>query len=446
MNEERKDEIGRKFILTPEVSAEELGELEIQELIFLVHAAKRFKAEEAFPEVYLDERIKVFVGVLHDKIKAAEALYLAYDKATGYPYVDGDERVWMFSQEAYAANVEDYFRQQLLMLEMKQIGGEDVLKTFGQLHILGLPKVLVDNGQYHIEIGRDDILPPPDWTGTPEISIPVTNPGLQRAMIHFFQYLHAPTGDKEAKQRELNALEAQMLDEVLQARYLLPMQLKESDPSPADEQGVKTLKQGTVIQFGVLNAEDDSAWLPAFTDWPEFEKVYDKTAWSSNIAAYDDLLAVSGNMSGVVINCRGIPLRIDEKNQAMIEAYRQERSRQPDAETVQEVVVPKETRILLGIPKVYPEAMIEAVKTYMKTQKAVKEAYLRQMAREQETSYLLIVDLDGSREEIFNGIAAAASPHLNGMPLDLVDAKDGDWAGEVRSLKPFYKKKRFGLL
>ncbi|ANS75321.1 hypothetical protein AWM70_12475 [Paenibacillus yonginensis] len=325
MNEERKDEIGRRFLLTPEISQEELGGLEIQELIFLVHTAKRFKVEEAFPDVYLDERIKGITGVLLDKIKHADTLYLACGKTTGYPYVDGEDRVWMFSQEAYAANAEDYFRQQQLMLEMKPIGGEEVLRTFGEFHILGLPKILVDNGQYHIELNRDDIMPPPDWTGTPEISVPVTNPGLQRAMIRFFQTLHAPTGDQEVRGRELDVLEAEMLDEILQARYLLPMQLKESDPSPADEQGIKTLKEGTVIQFGVLSAEDGSAWLPAFTDWLEFEKVYDKTVWSSNIAAYDDLLAVSGNMDGIVLNCRGIPLPIDANNQERIEAFRQKR-------------------------------------------------------------------------------------------------------------------------
>ncbi|MGG1611063.1 SseB family protein [Paenibacillus phoenicis] len=325
MNEERRDEIGRSFLLTPEISQEELDGLEIQELIFLVHAAKRFKAEEAFPDVYLDERMKDFIGVLYEKIKTAETLYLACDQATGYPYVDGDDRVWMFSQKVFAENAEDYFRQQLLMLEMQPIGGEEVLKTFAQLRILGLSKVLVDNGQYHIEIQRDEILPPPDWTGTPEISIPVTNPGLQRAMIRFFQTLHAPTGDPEARGQQLNALEAEMLDEILQAKFLVPMQVKESDASPADEHGMKTLKQGTILQFGVLSAKDGSAWLPAFTDWPEFEKVYDKTTWSSNIASYDDLLTVSGNLEGVVINCRGISLQIDAKNRERIEAFRQER-------------------------------------------------------------------------------------------------------------------------
>lgn len=325
MSEERRDEIGRRFLLTPEVSQEELDGLEIQELIFLVHAAKRFKAEEAYPDVYLDERMKAFLGVLYEKIKNAPTLYVAYDQATGYPYVDEEDRVWMFSQQAFAENAEDYFRQQLLMLEMQPIGGEDVLKTFAQLHILGLSKVLVDNGQYHIEIERDQILPPPDWTGTPEIHIPVSNPSLQRSMIRFFQTLHGPTGDSEARGQQLNALEAEMLDEILRARFLVPMQVKESDPAPADEQGMRTLKQGAILQFGVLSAKGGSTWLPAFTDWLEFEKVYDKTVWSSNVASYDDLLTVSGNLEGVVINCRGISLQINAKNRERIEAYRQER-------------------------------------------------------------------------------------------------------------------------
>ncbi|MEI0736816.1 SseB family protein [Paenibacillus sp. JTLBN-2024] len=68
-----------------------------------------------------------------------------------------------------------------------------------------------------------------------------------------------------------------MLDEVLQAKYLLPMQLIEKEPAPSDEQGIKTIREGTEIRFGVLGAENDTTWLPAFTDWPEFEKVYDKT-------------------------------------------------------------------------------------------------------------------------------------------------------------------------
>ncbi|MNP46492.1 hypothetical protein D3C76_1404920 [compost metagenome] len=87
--------------------------------------------------------------------------------------------------------------------------------------------------------------------------------------------------------------------------------------------------------------------------------------------------------------------------------------------------------------------MIAAVEAYMKTQKGIKQAYLRLMAKDNEPSYLLIVDFEGNKDEILQGIAEAASPYLNGMPLDIV-SMDG-WANEVKELEPFYKKKRFGL-
>lgn len=325
MNEERKNEVGVRFLLNGRVSVEECRELEIQELIFLIHSAKHFRQQQTLTKQDADEKIQAFSAVLTDKIKEAGALYLAYDKHTNYPYVDIDDRVWMFSQEGYAASAEDYFRQQLLMLEMKKIGREEIPGTFAELHTLGLPKILLDNGQYHIEIDRDDVLPPPDWTGIPEINIPVTNPRLQHALIRFFQTLHARQGGEGNKQL-LQALEGRMLDEVLQAKYLLPMQLIEKEPAPSDEQGIKTIREGTEIRFGVLGAENDSTWLPAFTDWPEFEKVYDKTVWSSNVAGFDDLLALSENMNGIVVNCAGIPLRIDENNKKVIEAYLKERN------------------------------------------------------------------------------------------------------------------------
>lgn len=446
MNEERKDEIGRRFILGPELVIEELDQLSMQELIFLIHSAKSFKTGETFPQVNLDERIQSFMTRLHAKFKVADALYVAYDKATQYPYIDGESRVWMFSQEAFADHAQDYFMQQLVLLEMKKIEQADILPTLGLFHMWGLSTILLDNGQYHVELKRDELLPPPDWSGTPEISIPVTNPGLQRALMKFFQVLHAPTESQEAKEQLLDGLEAQMLDEVLQARYLVPMQLKEAQPSIADAEGRKTLNEGTVIQFAVLSAGDESSWLPAFTDWSEFEKVYDKTVWSSNIASYEDLIMISANMSGIVINCRGVALRIEPGYQERIEAYRKARDggEQTGANSVEKVVVSKDTQVLLGEPTNYPAAMIEAVKACLKTQKSVNEAYLRLMIQAETQSYLLIVDTSDEPETVFGDIFAAAAPHLHGMPLNLVKL-EGTWEKETGNLKPFYKRKRLGL-
>lgn len=46
MNEERKDEIGRQFLLRTQISKEECSKFEIQELVFLINSARFFKEKE----------------------------------------------------------------------------------------------------------------------------------------------------------------------------------------------------------------------------------------------------------------------------------------------------------------------------------------------------------------------------------------------------------------
>lgn len=70
-------------------------------------------------------------------------------------------------------------------------------------------------------------------------------------------------------------------------------------------------------------------------------------------------------MSGIVINCKGILLNINEKNKHMIEEYKIEKNKTKDA-SVEECTMKKDTKIMLGERKEYPSKMIEAVKEYMK--------------------------------------------------------------------------------
>lgn len=536
MNEKRKDELGRRFLLSPYILIDECNELEIQELIFLIHSGKHLKTKEAAPAKQLDDRISLLFNVLHEKVRDAEALYIAYEKKTNYPYIDAEDRIWMFSTEEYASHAADYFMQQQLMLEMKRVNKEDLMKMFGELHMLGLRKILVDNGQYHTLLDRDELLPPPDFGDTPEINIPVTNPDLQHAIIRFFQFIGTRRSGEGAKQLA-KEFEAKMLYEVIHAKYLVPMQLEEKAPSTPDEQGRKTIKEGARIQFAVLGGEGDSKWLPVFTDWKEFEKAYDKKVWSSNIATYDDIVAISARMNGIVVNCRGIPIPIHEKNKQMIEAYRQELAsaaaeaskeapteavqesntddvptqaptdtpdrtsdvvpdevssqapndasadatidptagaqndsqadretessmdigaqnesaapvetkHSPSAAAIKEVKVPQGTTLRIGAHSEVPEPLAHSLKTCLKKQKDVKKAYLKWMIKGEEQSYLLIVDFEGSQEELFRDIAQAATPHLNGSLLDIADSNG--WAAEhVRGAEPFYKKKRFGFI
>lgn len=435
MKQERKDEIGRLFLLQNGKSKEDLNDLEIQEVIFLIYSANYFKEKHVFLNDDYEEKIQIFRSALIDKIIAAEELFITYDQNTGYPYIDEEDRIWVFSKEEFALNAKDYFLQQLVMLDVKKISLDEVKRTFAHLHRLGIKKIIMDNGEYTTQVNRDDILPAPDWSNTPMINIPVENPQLQHAMIRFFQTLYSKA-NYDGKEQQLHQLENRMLDEVINAKYLIPMQLKEEVESIPNDQGIVTLKEGTVMQFASLVGDNDTNWQPAFTDWTEFLKVYDKNIWKSNISTYDDLLALSQNMEGIVINCNGIVLRINEKNKKMIENYKEEKNN-PKGASVEKCIVPKDTKVILGDPKEYPTKMIEAVKENMKKQKAIKKAYLRLMVKDSEKSYLMVIDYKGTRDKIFKSIADVALPYLNGMYLDMVEMDD--WAKDVvKDVNPFY--------
>ena len=437
MKQERKDEIERTFLFKKGLSKEKLKELNIQETIFLIYSANYFKEKHAFINDDYDEKIRLFRSVLIDKIKTAQELFIAYDQNTDYPYIDGEDRVWIFSKEEFALSAKDYFLQQLVMLEIKKINLEDVIMTFAHFHRLGIKKILMDNGEYTTEINRDDVLPAPDWSDTPMINIPVENSALQHAMIRFFQTLYSK-GNYDGKEQLLHQLENRMIDEVINAKFLIPLQLKEEVESIPNDEGIVTLKEGTTMQFASLIGDNETNWQPAFTDWTEFLKVYDKNIWKSNITTYDDLLALFQKMDGIVINCKGIALRINEKNKLMIENYIEEKNN-PKKASVKKCIVEKDTKVKIGEPKDYPTKMIEAVKEYMKGQKCIKKAYLRLMIKDSEKSYLMVIDFEGKRDKIFKAIADVAFPYLNGMYLDMVEI-DGWAKNVVKDVSPFYVK------
>lgn len=444
MTEERKNEIGKVFLLSNEMSIEELKNIDIQEIIFLIYSAQHFKNNSKFPNINFDKKIQVFYRILKDKIKNIGEFYIAYDKNTNYPYADSEGRAWIFSKKEYADKAEDYFRQQLIMLKMKRISKVEVISEFVNLHRIGIKKVLVDNGEYTAEVNRDDIFSTWDLSGVSGINMSIINPALQCAAIKFFQKLYSKS-NYDGKNKELNRLQEDMFKQVITARYLVPTQLKEKEQSYTDDDGATSVKVDSVAEFARLMDKNNKIWIPVFTDRAEFEQAYDKNEWNTNTVTYDDLLALSKDMEGIVVNCDGICLRIDEKTKAAIEKYRdKENTFMPTS--LGNGSAKKDTKITLEEPEEYPTEMIKDIKKYMKKEKDIYEAYLRIMLSNDKKSYLIIVDFDDddNKNEIFKEIEEVALPHLEEMCLDVMEMDD--WTeGAVKEVEPFYRRKRFGI-
>lgn len=323
MDNKRKDELGNLFVFNDKYSSREFEKVTIQELAFLICTMRVLKEKEILKNCDYDAKIITFTQVLIKKLKLTKELYIAYDSNTQYPYLDFQGRAWIFSEKEYADKAEEHFKAEKIFLQIKELINKNIINEFGKLHYLGIEKVIIDNGQYNIEINRNDILTPPDYSNVPARKIPVMNPKLQFAMINFFQYVYSRK-DYKNKVEVIRGLESNMLEEVLKAKFLLPIKL-ENDNIGIDGNGANVVEKGNKVNFTVIKDKNGLRWLPAFTDWYELDKVFDRGKLRSSICSFEDILTISENLEGIVINCNGLALRIDENNRKIIVEFMEKR-------------------------------------------------------------------------------------------------------------------------
>lgn len=257
---------------------------------------------------------------------------------------------------------------------------------------------------------------------------PVRNPKLRGTMCTLKQ--------------SAGALEEQVFLEALkQAKLLAPVEM---EPVSAKGQGTRgesmPVTDDVRIRFLLIHTPDKVAYFPAFTD----EEALEKGKWpggktpKSMILTLEDyctlILSSEKGAAGIAVNPFEENVQVPRSQLAKLNGKAMPH------------MVKKDTKVLLGEPKEYPKELVEAVKEYLKTQKGVQKAYLQQMVKDGEESYLMIVDFEEiSRKDLFEGIAEAAAPHLKDKLLDLVPYSENFGRDAAQKVTPFYAKKRFGL-
>jgi hypothetical protein len=110
MTDERKNELGNSFILK-DFAPEALAVLEIEELCFMIRTTQYCIETSVFTGGALPEKLPLFLSSLAGKIQTADALFIAYDRATEYPYIDPEARMWLFSKQEYALGAQEFYAQ-----------------------------------------------------------------------------------------------------------------------------------------------------------------------------------------------------------------------------------------------------------------------------------------------------------------------------------------------
>lgn len=263
-----------------------------------------------------------------------------------------------------------------------------------------------------------------------DLNTPVTNPTLFRAM-----------NNTEGAQTERDN---QIIQEAMRASFLVPVTISPAPENPSGH-GQIVLEKETTIGFLSLKGQDDQIYFPVFTDWDALRLWQNVEHQQTLVMPFDDLakmlLQQRGDVEGIVINPAGKSATF---RKPLLEAMLNEKARQENGGIVEQVVK-EETEVMLGQPRVYPIQMTQAISNYLKGLRSVKAAYLQLMLKDQEQSYLVVVDFSGDKSPIFQGVATAAKPYLNGMYLDMVPLNSDFGQSATRNIDPFYRRKTFGL-
>lgn len=303
LSEERKNEIG-PIVFQQNIEKNMLCNINIQETIFLLKSIEHFNNLSSLQNFEVNRSI--IYNQIIDEVKEAEIFYVLFDKATGYPFLsEGNAEIYSqhnFAEAALNHYSEIYRKLEIRAVKKKETGLPENIDLFAYLYYLGMEKIIIDNGVYSLIIDRAEILPPPDWSHAEPITIPIINPDLSYAMLDF---LGEARWEVNYPDREKNVTNKEnvMLNEIKNARYLIPMQTN-GEEEKTGEYSV-TFKQGAQLNFAMITNTDDKVFVPIFTDWIEFRKVYNQDEWNGCIFSIKDAIAIGENNEGIAINPYG---------------------------------------------------------------------------------------------------------------------------------------------
>ena len=192
------------------------------------------------------------------------------------------------------------------------------------------------------------------------------------------------------------------------------------------------------MSFGVTSNKEGNHFFMLFTDrdrlrdWSRGKKTETVTYDFSECAA---LAIGDSRISGFILNPGTDNLLIGRK---MIEDLRAQslgikNGMTPDAVQTEENVSYKD-------PDDSARDLIQALRGYLRSDHNVAEAWLREMNRNGQDVYLVVVRHVGSMDPTFTNIMKTAKDYLHGKGLALLSARSSAAPKAIESAEPFYRK------
>lgn len=294
----RKDEIKERFLYND--ITDELLDYSVQEIIFLYsQVIEELKKSDCDTENMERRKNIVFRAILF-RIMRSEKIYMAFHVVTGYPYADVKGCSWIFSQKEYAEDAVSHYLKLGIPLTVKEFSGqEEIFDGLFELRRLGIENIAVDNGRLSTIIRRSDILRENEMNLNDEYD----NPGIMAALISLSELGYASNGKHES----IPEMETALFKLIAGAKLLVPAKTREH----VADGGKTEIKDTTKVDIALINNEKtNTKFVPAFTDWKEFIKLYSKDEWNAVLLSYDEIRRACEKLTGFILNPSGFSLPV----------------------------------------------------------------------------------------------------------------------------------------
>ncbi len=196
------------------------------------------------------------------KLQTGERFFVPFSASTRMPYVicdpeDFDDQILVFAQEEEQKEFIKAQMEEQNLLQAVRVEKSAYTRFYGNLYGIGVNAIVYKEGSEELKVELKEIAVEADFSKVPEEKKPLLNPSLQLSGIYFMQALRRKLPQEE--KGDLNALEEELVANIIRAKFLLPMSVKE-------EEGEKKLN----VPF-VKNKEGEM-YQPCFSDIMEFQK------------------------------------------------------------------------------------------------------------------------------------------------------------------------------
>ncbi len=306
MTDAQKNELVKKYI-DGEVN-DSILQLTVQEIIYLYSVIlSRLGQNNENDEKTKKDRDLVFRAIIL-RIMRSEQLYIAYHIVTGYPYIDVKNNSWIFSEEKFANDAINHYLSYGIPLKIKKLEGNEIISELYELNRLGIEKLVVDNGHFSTVVYRSDLLREEELPEQPENQ----NPSLLFSLLTMNELAYASNGKNENIKNMIEEINKNISD----SQFLVPVKMDKHLP---DGEKLCVTDMSSVQIAVISNSQSKDSFIPAFTDWKEFIKMYSKDEWNAVIMTYEVLKDAASSFNGFIINPSGIMYVVNKDTQKAID-------------------------------------------------------------------------------------------------------------------------------